>query len=90
MQRAAPLEATFQLCDNRPCFELSPAVLSYAFFSKILSRSFIKERRNDQVNRYCCLCLGPRNICAGYVARAASSVRRHDHASPRSVRCWKG
>ena len=34
MRRAAPLEATFQRCDNRPCFELSPAVLSYAFLGK--------------------------------------------------------
>ena len=85
MRRAAPLEATFQRCDNRPCFELSPAVLSYAFFRKIFSRSFIKERRNDQVDR-CCFCFGPCNLRPGNVARAASSAGRHDYASPRSMR----
>ena len=30
--------ATFQRSDIRPCFELRPAMVSYAFFQKILSR----------------------------------------------------
>ena len=33
-----------------------------------------------------CLCLSPRNVCTGYVARAASSVGRADHASPQQLR----
>ena len=40
MQRAAPLEATFQRCDNRPCFELSSrgaelCILQQNLFSKL-------------------------------------------------------
>ena len=31
-------------------------------------------------------CLGPRNVCTGYVAHAASSAGRHDHASPQQLR----
>ena len=54
----------------------------YALFKRT---NFLKVHmggNNDQVDRYCCLCLGPRNIRAGHVACAASSVGRHDHASP--------
>jgi len=40
---------------------------------------------NDQVDR-CRLCLGRRNICAGHVTRAASSVGQHDHAGPPGMR----
>ena len=40
---------------------------------------------NVQVDR-CRLYLGRRNICAGHVTRAASSVGQHDRASPPSMR----
>ena len=42
--------------------------------------------KNDQIDR-CCFCLDLGNIRAGHVARAASSVGRHDHASPPCMRC---
>jgi len=39
------------------------------------------EKTNDQVDRCCRPCHSRRNVGASHVARAASSARRHDHAS---------
>ena len=46
------------------------------------------ENNNDQIDRIRRLCLDRRNLRLGYVARAASSGGRHDHASPSGM--WRG
>jgi hypothetical protein len=52
------------------------------------------EETHDPVDS-CSLCSGHRDICAGHVARAASSTGRHGNASPCRAtantreRCWR-
>src|SRR4029079_18873853 len=68
--------------------ELDTRRLSLLLLQENPSSGFASwEKNNDQVDRSCCFCFSRGNVGAGHVARAASSVGRHDHASPPGMRC---
>ena len=52
----------------------------------MLELGFSTGGNNDQIDSCCCLYLSYRNLGACNDTRAASSVGRHDYASPRSLR----
>jgi hypothetical protein len=61
--------------------DFTPAADSFRRDRSTKSRRSYIGGKNDQVN-HCCFCLDLGNIRASYVARAASSAGRHDHANP--------
>jgi hypothetical protein len=52
----------------------------------MLELGFTTGGNNDQIDSCCCLYLSHRNLGACNDTRAASSVKRHDYASPPRLR----